>query len=273
VHAFCERAALPCLFPNVEVPVKNDRDSYTLYFSNGVLLEAELIASRLADTESGTAAKAVHQIYRAGDNGETAAQALAALLRERGIAVTNHALASGAPGDSVARALGKASSDDAVVLWLRPDDIAALGDPPPARVFVSGLLGGLERAPLPPEWRANTYMAYPVDLPDKRRVRIDFALGWFRIRQIPVVAEQVQADTYLACGLLSETLGHMVDTFIPDYLIESLHDMVEHRIITGYYPRLALAAGQSFASKGGYIVRFAEARGARLVADGRWFVP
>ena len=56
----------------------------------------------------------------------------------------------------------------------------------------------------------------------------------------------------------------------------SLHigvDMIERRILTGYYPRLTLAAGQRFASKGGYIVRFAEPDRVRLVADGDWMVP
>ena len=104
-------------------------------------------------------------------------------------------------------------------------------------------------------------------------MRVDFALGWFRIRKIEVVAEQVQADTYLACGLLSETLKHMVDAFIPDYLIESLQETVEHRILTGYYPRLTLGPHQRFASKGGYVMRFDPSGAKRLVPDGEWLTP
>jgi hypothetical protein len=88
-----------------------------------------------------------------------------------------------------------------------------------------------------------------------------------------VVAEQVQADTFLACGLLAETLKHMVDTFVPDYLVERMEDSIDHRIVTGYYPRLSLGSGQRFASKGGYIVHFADSGGTKLVADGIWIVP
>ena len=65
----------------------------------------------------------------------------------------------------------------------------------------------------------------------------------------------------------------MADTFTPDYLVERLDDMIERRIITGYYPRLTLGPGQRFASKGGYIVRFAEPERMRLAADGEWTVP
>jgi hypothetical protein len=90
---------------------------------------------------------------------------------------------------------------------------------------------------------------------------------------VPILDLQVQADTYLACGLVSETLNRMVDTFVRDYLIERIEVMLEHRIITGYYPRLTLATGQRFASKGGYLVRWAEPTGTRVVAVGDWTVP
>jgi len=47
VHRFCEHEAVPCLFPNVEVPVDKE-GFYSLYFSKGLLLEADLIAGRIA---------------------------------------------------------------------------------------------------------------------------------------------------------------------------------------------------------------------------------
>lgn len=275
IHDFCEQEAVPCLFPNVDVPVETEHDFYSLYFSRGVLLEASMIARRIIDSGSGSSAgtlKTVRQIYRTGDSGEAGADALASALKAHGFAVSNQALA---PGESVANALRGAHGADVLVLWLRAPDIAAVAGRPPAsaKVFVSGLMGGLDRTPLPANWRGATRLAYPVDLPEKRRVRVDYAFGWFAIRHIPVVDERVQADTYLACGLLAETLSHMVDAFVRDYLVERIDDMLEHRILTGYYPRLTLAPGQRYASKGGYIVRFAEPEGMRLVADGDWMVP
>ncbi|WP_081055985.1 c-type cytochrome [Burkholderia pseudomultivorans] len=279
VHDFCEEAAVPCLFPNVEVPVGTDHDFYSVYFSRGVLLESDLIAKRIEDElgarpapKAAKTATTVWQVYRAGDNGERGAQALAAALKTRGIAVSNRALA---PGARVADALRRIPRGDVLVLWLRPPDLAALDRVPPTSdlVFMSGLLGGLDDAPLPPEWRGVTRIAYPFDVPAARRVRVDYAFGWFAIRQIPIVAPQVQADTYLACGLLAETLSHLVDAFVREYLVERVEDMLERRILTGYYPRLTLAPGQRFASKGGYIVRFAGADRTTVRADGDWVVP
>ena len=275
VHDFCEHERVPCLFPNLEVPVVEDGDFYSLYFSKGVLLEAELIAKAINERSGGPQVKIVQQIYRAGDTGEAAAQALTLILKSQGIEVHSQVLAAGKPGHGVAAALHGAAAADALVLWLRPADVTALGESPPApgAVFMSGLMGGLENAPLPSSWRGRVRLTYPVDLPDRRVVRLDYPLGWFRFRHIPVVAEQVQADTYLACGVLAETLSHMADTIKPDYLVERTQETLDHRILTGYYPRLTLATGQTLASKGSYLVEFSEPTGTKLHADGDWTVP
>ncbi len=273
VHAFCEHQAVPCLFPNVEVPPADaNADFYSLYFSKGVLLEAGLEAKKII--ESGDT-RIVHQIYRAGDSGEPAALAFAAALKDHGITVRSHVLPRGKAGRNVIGALRAIRGADTLALWLRPADLRAIGNTPmPAqRIYMSGLMGGLESAPLPTAWRSRTSIAYPFDLPASRRVSTDFALGWFAIRHIPMVDEQVQADTFLACGLLAETLGNMADTFVPEYLVERVQDMIEHRLITGYYPRLSLAAGQRFASKGGYLVHFGGRDARELVADSGWVVP
>ena len=276
VHAFCEQAALPCLFPNIDSPPATaDRDFYSIYFSRGVLLEAELMGRSLLADPRRAAAPRVFQVYRVGDSGEAAATALAETLRARGVAVSQRMVPRAAPSAAVANALLGVRDGDTVVLWLRPADLMALPAAPPSgsNVFVSGDMAGLERAPLPPAWRTSVRMAYPVDLPEHRRVRVDFAMGWFRARHISLVAERTQVDTYLALGLLSESLKGMADTFVRDYLVERLEETLAHRIMTGYYPRLGISLGARYASKGGYLVRFAGLQGTALVADGDWTVP
>jgi cytochrome c553 len=275
VHQFCEHARLPCLFPNAEVPVVADQDFYTLYFSRGVLLEADLIADRIRTPVEGRSVTSVLQIYRAGDSGEAAARAVATMLKAGGISVRSHVLAAGSTGQHLSEAVRAASAADTLVLWLRAPDIAALGEPPATQgtVYMSGLMGGLEHMPLPARWHSRTRIAYPFDLPDRSRVRVNLPLEWFTIRHVPVVAEQVQLDTYLACGVLAESVGHMADVFVPEYLVERAEEMLEHRLMTGAYPRLALSEGERFASKGGYMVQFADSAGTQLIADRDWTVP
>jgi len=279
VHQFCERRQLPCLFPNVDAPVDDSRDFYPLYFSKGVLLEADLIASQIAaGTKAASAAPAstVLQVYRVGDDGEAAALALAAALKPLGIPVRNLPLAPALTGKGVRQAVQQEQKSDALVLWLRPADLVELGDAAgaPASVYVSGLMGGLEHAPLPAAWRGRARMTYPYELPEKRELRTKYASSWFSIRHIPVVDEPLQVNTYIACGLLAETLSHMADNLVQPFMVEMLQTKAERRLInTGYYPHLVLALNQHFASKGGYIVHFAEAEGTKLVADSDWIVP
>ena len=140
-------------------------------------------------------------------------------------------------------------------------------------MFASGLMGGLENAPLPAAWRSATRFAYPLDLPQRRAVRLVQPLTWFRTQGIAVVAERVQVDTYLACQVLSEAVGHAFGDLIPDYLIEQIENMVSLKLLDGFYPRLGLAPGQRFASKGGYIVRLAPDPGESVIADSDWMVP
>lgn len=268
VHAFCEHESLPCLFPNVEAPPVAEQDFYSLYLSKGVLLEADLMNARLRGIGGGTR---VVQLFRSGDSGEVGARALRAAA-PAALTMIDERLADAGP------VLDDVRAGDTLVLWLRPADLKRLPAlPGGVTVWVSGLLAALDAAALPPAWRPAAHLTYPVDLPAQRRLRVSYPLKWFEVRHIPVVAEHVQADTYLACGVVSEALADVTGNFQRDYLIERIEVMLSHRQLSGYYPRLGLAVGQRFASKGGYWAVADPAAdasaGNAVVAEGEWTVP
>jgi hypothetical protein len=273
IHRFCEHEAVPCLFPNVQLPVVAERDYYPLYFSRGVLLEADLIRAQL-QTSAHAAGRRILQLYRKGDIGEYAAQSLRQSSGTLAADWIDRPLPPGGSGGDVGEALAAVHADDTLVLWLRAEDLRHLSvDPPATAVFTSGLMAGLEHAPLPPGWRDATRITYPVDLPRQRAMRLIQPLTWFRTQHIPVVAERVQVDTYIACQVLSEAVGHAFADMVPDYLIEQIENMISVKLFDGYYPRLGLAPGQRFASKGGYIVRLAPGTGEPVIVDGNWLAP
>jgi hypothetical protein len=275
VHAFCQSESLPCLLPNVDLPVVAEDDFYPVYFSKGVLLEAELIANRLQNTLSAPAPR-VLQIYRADDIGAAAAAALRKAVDSPALKFRQQVLEARAPASALARALATAQPSDAVVLWLRPGDLKALPARPPsaAGIYLSGLMGGLDAAPLPDAWRGVARMAYPFEMPQRRGINMDYAQGWFKFHRIRMTQERIQTNTFLACGIMTEAVGRMLDNLIPDYLLELVELQLGHRVVNGYYSRLGLGAGQRFASKGGYLVRFdGPAAAPKLVADGDWIVP
>jgi hypothetical protein len=274
VHRFCESESLPCLMPNVDLPVVNEQDFYPVYFSRGVLLEADLIRHRLSADTGSAAPVHVVQVYRPDDIGAAAAKSLAASLASSGAKVTLRELKAKEPAHELAAIAHGGAPGEVLVLWLRPQDLKALPNTATqSRVFISGLMGGLEDAPLPAGWRGGTRMTYPFDVPQDRVIRMDYPMGWFRIQNIPVVDLRTQTDTYLACSILAQAAGTMLDNFVPDYLVERVEVELSRRIINGYYPRLGLAPGQRFASKGGLLVRFSEPTGKKIVADGDWVIP
>jgi hypothetical protein len=116
-------------------------------------------------------------------------------------------------------------------------------------------------------------MTYPFDLPGARIARVDHLLGYLRALRAPLVDEQVQTDTLVACNVVAEALAAMADGLSRPRLVEELEHLMEHELMTGYYPRLALGSSQRFASRGGYLVRFRDGSGSALVAQGDWLVP
>jgi hypothetical protein len=272
IRSFCEARAVPCVFPNLDyAPVEADDEFHVIYFSRGVGLEADLVAADL--TAAATPPSTVAALYRDGDVGELAAARLSERLRGQKIDVRLLHVPATAGPDALRAALKGLPADVPVALWLRPSDVASLGPAPKGVVYLSGVMADYENAPLPSDWRAHTKVVFNVDLPDVRRVRLDYAHGWFRVRKIPEVSFRAQADTFLACGVLSETVKHLIDAFVPDYLVERIEDTLEHRVLTGYYPRLALGPHQRFASKGGYFARFTAPNGSQVEPLGEWVVP
>ncbi|MDB6085907.1 MAG: cytochrome c, partial [Gammaproteobacteria bacterium] len=118
-----------------------------------------------------------------------------------------------------------------------------------------------------------TRMTYPYDPPSLRRVRQNFSQAWFHKQGIPVTADRVQSNTYLSCMILGDALDEMLDAFVPDHLVERIETMLGTRLTTGYFPRLSLAPGQRFASKGGYLVDFDVHDSFRVAIDGEWLAP
>jgi hypothetical protein len=274
VHRFCEREAIPCLLPNIDLPVVAEGDFYPVYFSRGVLLEAQLGAHWLARQRQGQDLKRVVQVYRSDDIGAAAASTMHALLSAAGFAVLDQSLAPGADRGQWLRAIEVAGASDGLVLWARKDDLEGLSDTPKVgTVLVSGLMAGLTGAQLPPAWRKQVRMTYPLDLPERSALRVATPRAWLIKNNILIVDERVQIDTYVACAAMSEIVGSLFDTYSRDLLIERFEDMMTTSTNPGRYPRLGLGQGQRFASKGGYIVRFATGGENEPIADGNWIVP
>ena len=152
----------------------DSHDFYSLYFSRGVLLEAE--SDRAPDRRRGSVER-FHRHRAAGLSCRRPrrGRGCGAGRGAEDLAASRRTAASCRPGRR-GKGVGRRSAAHprraacwccgcARKTWRR----WAMLSEAPASVFISGLMGGLEHAPLPQAWRGRVRMAYPYDLPEKPR--------------------------------------------------------------------------------------------------------
>jgi hypothetical protein len=166
------------------------------------------------------------------------------------------------------------SAGETLVLWLRAVDLASLPPTAPAAaaIYLSATLADAQPR-LPAAWKARALISYPYELPENRVQRTALLQTWLNAHAIALVDETVQSDAYTACAALRAGMNEISGRPQRDYLVERLEVIMERGGYAGLYPRLALGIGQRFASKTGYLVRFADSPSERLVAIGERFAP
>ena len=321
VHDFCQHVQVPCWFPSVALPV-NAEAFYPVYFSRGVMLEADVLARHLLDKGERRPQRLI-MIFRDDYPGRNAAKALTRALAGSGIEVEERVL-RGTGEEALRSTLSDVQGTDSLMFWLRAPDVAALDRVAPTAAsasYFSAALAGAENAPVPPAWKRRARMIYPYELPDRRQPAMANFHTWCNLHKLALVDEAMQSEIYFSVTFLSDTLAEMLDNVYRDYLLERAENMLSQRegsqaeeqtrqrislgrvgdlarryptrktmaetrgLVamdrgipgraggTTIYPRLSLARGQRFASKGGYIVRFDGAGGDKLVAESGWIVP
>jgi hypothetical protein len=318
IHGFCEARRLPCWFPLTDLPPVRPADFYSVYFSRGVLLEADVLASHLQSRKEAKPARLV-QIYRDDEVGRAAAEQFKKSMTDSGIAVESQPWRY-ADKPALAKRLAALRPTDEAMLWLTAEDRALLGDiapPKVRRVYFSGQLASGEKG-VPSAWKNLSHIVYPFELPKMRDLNLSYFRQWLRMKHLPMVDELLQARLYFALTYMTDTVAEMLDNLYRDYLLERAENMLSRRegtraqeedqarqtlkksawaILatrraagdtgpetaepqelglrhsTTVFPVLELAPGQRFASKGAYIVRFADAHSETLVAETPWIIP
>lgn len=275
VHGFCEDFALPCVFPDVDYPVVGGAGYYSLYFSRGVALEADVLARQLAETRSG--AGAIVQVFRDDASGRVPAQALREGLRRRGIeGLADYPVRGNGPlAAGFWSELMREARPAILVVWLDPADVQGLvgsGDPPAGlqTLYLSASLSAMQPAGLPAGWLDRVRMVHPFGLPANRARHLARMNAWLRARQIPLGDARTQANAFFAATVAGDAVSHMGENFSRDYFIERIEQMAGTSLSPSIYPRLSLGPGQRFASRGGYILGF---QNGMPVPVSDWLIP
>jgi len=280
VHEFCDDYELPCLFPETSLPVIPADDSYSLYFSKGVTLDAEVLARHLRDRQHPDMKTPILQVFRVEDIGQVAAQAFRqALPKERRVDVTDRPI--GVDEKLTPELWAKLAGEhrpSLLVLWLRDDDLRQIAAvtglaASPEAIYLSSRLCADPVSYLPEDLRSRVFLVYPFSLPDTLARQSRQVDRWLRARGKPVSDERLQLNTLFTARLAGESLMHIRNNFYRDYFMERIEEIVDRLGTGSAYPHLALGPGQRVASTGGYIVGISPGPDSELTAIGEWIVP
>ena len=276
IHDFSERFEVPCILPQVDVPVLDERGFYTVYLSRGMTLEAQALAKYLRDTgERGP----VMQLHRRDEASATGAAAFRkAWAADAGAGPLEDRVLDETPGEASWQQLARHAAGATVVLWLKPQDLVqaqaltAAASPVKAVYLSSSLVDG-KRKGLAADAGGRVRLVYPQDPPAARETRLALVKRWLLSNGLALTDEKVQMNAYLAATVTAMVVSHSKDTYSREFLLERM----EHRLGTAHelsiYPHMSLGPGQRYASKGSYIVRVGGADDRQLTPLSDWIVP
>ncbi len=265
---------MPCIFPQVEVPVVDGSGFYTVYLSQGVTLEAQALAKYLRDAgERGS----VLQVYRRDDASATAAAAFRKAWAAAESDLEDREL-DASPGAGFWQQLAHEASGATLVLWLRPEDLAhaqaltAAASHVKAVYLSSGLIAD-QRTGITPDAAGRLRLIYPQDLPAVREARLEVVKRWMHNNGIELTDEKVQLNAYLAATVVGMQVSHSKDIYSREFLLERMEHQLGTALELSIYPHLSLGPGQRFASKGSYVVRVDGDGDRQLSLLSDWIVP
>jgi len=251
ISQFCEAHAIPCLYPSTNVPAATPSDFYSRYFSAGLTLEADLIASHLQTDP----VAAVIQVYCESGPARVAAN-LASSLDQQSIRVETVSFdcRESFPIDQLNGRLVE-HSGAAIILWLSADHLHNLElTSQPARVYLSSTLSGDDHTADVNGSAAPTFLAHAFRLPGKFDPAFRRFEAWARTRSIAVNHPRQQAEAFYTCLVANDLISHLDRFLVRDYLLDMLDHTDSMIVFLPFYPRATLGPGQHFLTKGGYLL-------------------
>ena len=264
---FCEQNAIPCVLPSTRNPESSEGDLYSLYYSRGLGLEADLIATDLKELQFDV----LLQVYCEA-SAARAADRLETDLTGRMIDVRRLAFDCDeeAPSDQL-QGLLEEPRGSVIVYWLDKAHLSNVAVPSGVRVYLSSTLIGDEIEPLPEPVSDSAYLVHPYRLPgtlDPAFRRMD---AWTRTRNIEIRYPRLQGEAFFAAMLMSEIVKHLDKFYIREYVLDLLGHAQGMALYLPYYSRATFGPGQIYVSKGGYILPVIN--GKPDLSDVEWILP
>jgi len=276
---FCDHHHVPCLLPITDLPVAGAKGGYSVYFSEGLTLEAKVLVKYLLQADFSMSR--VVQLAASDSFGQIPSTIVADQLTDSGMTVPPEMFTYHDDTElsqqlsALAREL---TADDVLVVWPGADAQTAIDmimhHRPSVRLLIlPSRAMAFATTESDPEWSHRVHFLEPHEISVTSHPRSFVVRAWMRTRGLQITRPTLQFETYYALSLLEAALMNIREDYHRDYLLERIERESEKDLNPGIYPRLALGPTQRFASKGAYVVRKDPMQPGRMIPVSEWLVP
>ncbi|MES9971159.1 MAG: hypothetical protein ABW092_14080, partial [Candidatus Thiodiazotropha sp.] len=273
---FCEKNILPCLFPTTMMPSLSNDSFYNMYKNKGVVHEAVALASEIIGYIK--PGESVLQLFDSSSPSSVlASTSLKDSLRNQQIQVVDVDVNDALSLDSAINDINS-KTYSTLSVWLNRDQTVGLlkdlntksANP---SILLSTRFYGTSIKELPNNLHGNLSFIHSYEMPDRMKHLLIRSTGWFKAKRIyDDKAREIQANAYFSLKVAGDAIKHIRGYFYRDYFIEKIEHMIDDIPYTSIYPRIGLAPGQRFISKGYYLARIDPVKGD-LVKVTDWKIP
>lgn len=260
IASFCESREIPCLLPLTELTPEGEPGFYSIYFSEGVELQAVITARHI--TNLGLPYNSKILVAQDDDAaGRAAFTALNSELRRLGRSDAARAITEGSGARSARswRKLLAEQEPDVLLMWTADATAANLikalanSRELPTLIYTAEAFSDWTTLPSP-VLAPRIRHVYPYSLPAAGRTQFPREHAWLRSQGFSNLDELRAAKVLYACTVLGAGLAEIESNFSRDYLIETWEHSLDGVALTSLYPKTSLGPGQRFLAKGAYVV-------------------
>lgn len=278
IHNFCEKNEIPSVLPNTDRPggIGTD-DFYTIYFSEGLRLEARVIAADMVEQNE---ISRVLQVYNPEKKGEFGAISFADISSQlEGLDVSNWILKDGMRLNRVELLKRvKESGAESVILWLSPAelegvDLSGIEQSITGHIYLSSSMNKGIFSTVPQKMGERVKLVHPFVLSQNQEAVFRRAQAWLNNKNIPILNQRILGQTYYACMVLGKGLMHIKRHFYRDYFLDALDHGNAKSIFAVNYPRLSYGPGQRYLAKGAFIIENPTSNKESSSVPATWVIP
>ena len=278
IHDFCERNGVPCILPQTDVPpIRPSTDGfYSLYFSQGLTLEAQALAHYLTSARA-PPRRDILQVLRCGSPAERGAIELSRAL-DPGVAARTQCLDAFTPA-AWRGVLEKGAA--VLVLWVGVADLAGLGELAKlpdglkgvGEIYVSSSLLGDAVETLAGPLADKAFLLHPFVLPDDFDRHAGRVMAWLKAHGVARQQRRVSVNALFAASLVGDVLSHPRTLGSREYFIERIEHMIGRSPQPSAFPALSLAPQRRFASLGSYVLKVPSGTAESFAKVADWWAP